>query len=272
MTFGLSPYGLSPFGSGSSSIGVLAAYAITTNGVRVILTAEPTHDDSFDDGDALNPDTWNVTNTANSTSLGILSVVQHDPTTYDLQLLDALGDQFATHVVGSSSLLSAFGLLITAPYSANFLGMVEENDPVRASAVSSYHDRDLRNPPFSTGGLSGALVIGSDADFENEDGPELVRKCVLRRWSTPRGGFKHLGNAYGVGILEKELIPGGNLLQTKAELESQALQEPDVKTCNVTLLLDRSNTLVIQSRIVMASTGAALDFGVTVRNGSLVEI
>jgi hypothetical protein len=270
--FGSSPFGLSSFGAGFVALSVAGAYALSTHTVRVQLTAEPTHADALDDGDALNPATWTVINEATGAVFTVLDVTEHAVDAYDLSLLEALGDQFTEHTVGSEVLLDANGALIVAPYLAEFLGTSEEIDPFGATALEPFRDRDLRNPPFNAGGLSGTLVYSDDNDFENEDGADLTKKLVLRRWSTPPGGFKHLGLSYGVGITEKEPIPGGNLIQLRTQLETQALREPDVESCQVSLSLTRDNSLIIDAVIVLQRSGISVPFRASPSGSQLVEI
>lgn len=251
-------------------IAAVAGYATSTNTVRVILSVEPQHEDSFIPGDALNPTTWSIVD-ARGNVYTPLAVTEVSPETYDVMLLSGLADQFTTHTISSSTLLGSNGLAIPDPLSADFLGCVAENDALRASPINAYRDRDIRNPPFNAGGLSGTPIIGSDNDYENEDGVDLARKCIIRRLGTTIDSFKHL-KGYGLGAKEKELIPGGGLIKYKAEINGQIAQEPDMKTVDTTLMLDRDGVLTISIAATLRSTGASVNVSVVVRDGNLVEI
>lgn len=254
----------------SQPISASAGYATTTNTVRVILSDEPQHEDSFITGDALNPATWLVTDARGNVYTPI-AVTEVSAETFDVMLLNSLADQFTTHTIASSMLLGINGVPIAAPISITFLGCVSENDPLRASPINKYRDRDIRNPTFNAGGLSGTPIIGSDNDYENEDGADLARKCILRRLGTKKDSFKHL-KGYGLGVTEKEPMPGGELLKLKAEINGQVAQEPDLKSVDTVLMIDRNGVLTISIDVVLQSTGASVNVSAVVREGNLVEI
>lgn len=270
--YGIDPYGTSLYGDASPTIAIAAAYAIDTNTIRVILSSEPMHVDSFRAGDALNPATWSIIRNDTGAQFTILGIIGRSESTFDLHVLEALGSRFVSHTVTTTTLLSILGYLINGATAANLLGVVEQHDPLKASALEPYRDRDLRNPPFATGGLSGCLVFAADSDYQSEDRASLVKKCCMRRLGTKPNGFKHLGKDYGVGILEKEPIPGGSLSNLKATIERQLQLEPDVETVKANLLLDRSGVLLIQFNLIIAGNGAELNFGIKVHNQTLVEL
>jgi hypothetical protein len=273
MGYGLSPYGLSSYGSVLGSISVASAWAISTHGVRVNLTSEPQHDDQFDPGDALNVATWTV-EAVGGAPRTVIGASMHDDVSVDLLLLEALGNHLAEHEVTAIGLLGVGAIPATSPVSALFRGVVQTMDPIDAVAVEAFRNRDLANPPFQLGrglGTAGALVIGPDGDYETEAGPPLIRKLLLRRLGTPRGAIRHLPR-YGLGIAVKEPIPGsGRLAEIRAEIESQALEEPDVSAATARLQMDRSGTLFVQLD-ARPKTGAAFTLRMASANGRLVEI
>ncbi len=272
--FGSSSFGLAPFGSSSSTITIIGAWAVSTHNVRVILSSEPKHASLYRGGDALNPTSWSVHRGDTGDAFTVLGVAEVNATAFDLDLLEPLGNHHVTHTVASLVLLSTAGLLITNPHSADFIGLVAQMDPIRALELNRWRDRDLANPPNQSdagNGFSGALVIGSDGDYETDDGVVLIRKLVLRRLSTPRGGFRHLKN-YGLGLALNEPIPGGDIIRLKTDIEREVLLEPDVSEARARLMMDRAGVLIIQLRIRVAGTGASFDMKVQRSNGSLVEL
>lgn len=248
------------------------AWAIATNAVRIQLSAEPMHVSPFDEGDALNPLTWRVTNPTTGVAYTVVGASMYDDETVDLVLLETLGSHLETFRVQSVGLLGAGGG-ITPDLSALFVGTVQTLDPIGAVTLDRFLDRDLANPPLQsdTGGQAGTLKIGTDGDYETESGIELVRKLALRRLSTPRGAFPHLPR-YGVGLVEKEPVGNGNLVALRGEIERQMLQEPDIAEARCGLMMDRSNVLQVQLRLKVARTGAVFDMQVSSANGQLVEI
>lgn len=275
MGYGLSPYGLSPYGGTLSvvTINLVAAWAISTHGVRVLLTSEPTHADQFAVGDALNPETWSVVDVTTGRELTVVAVLMHDSTSVDLTTLEALGDHLDTHVVTAIALLSSTGVIVTAPADAEFAGVVQTMDPVESVSLDDYRDRDLANPPFQiarTTGYAGTLIISDDGDFATESGSALIRKLVLRRLNTPLGSFRWLPN-YGLELREKEPIGSGDLVGLLRRAELQAKQEPDVKNAVVRGSINRAGTLIIQVSIE-ASGGATINMRMGSVAGRLVEI
>lgn len=273
MGYGTSPYGLTAFGGISSTLTVVNAWAISTHAVRVELSGEPAHVDSFDEGDALNPLTWTLNNITAGRPLTIVMAAVNSSTTVDLTTLEALGDHLETHTATAVGLLSLTGVPAVAPLSASFPGVVQTVDPVDTANLD-FRDRDFANPPFQTArglGAAGTLIIGADGDFATESGAALTRKLVLRRMSTPRGAFRHLPN-YGVADLEKEPVgSAGDLVAKLREYEQQAKQEPDVVDAKARGSIDRSGVLIVQ--LAIATTGGAnVNVRMGQRDGRLVEI
>lgn len=275
MGFGDSPYGVTPFGtfSPASTFALAAAWATTTHGVRVTLTAEPRHADQFAVGDALNPRSWSVENLTTGDNLTVASVAMPDGVTADLSLLDPLGDDLETLSVQAVGLLDAGGSPIGSPTSAQFLGLVETVDPVD-SARFDFRDRDLANPitQISRGfGIGGVLVISDDGDFETEAGGKLLRKLVLRRMNTRRAAFRHLPD-YGCATPEKEPIAtGGDLVSYLREVERQARQEPDAIDAKARGSIDRNGVLIVQLAVTMMG-GATISMRIGQRGGQIVEL
>lgn len=274
MGFGDSPYGLGPFGGLSvvSSISVVAAWATSTHGVRVVLSDEPRHSDEFAVGDALNPLTWTLVNDATSTAVTVIAAAMGDDSdTVDLTTLDALGDDLEQHTVTAVGLFSIGGNELADPVSAQFPGVVATKDRVDSVRVN-FRDRDLANPPFQVSrglGHAGTLSIGADGDFATDTGPALTRKLVLRRLNTIRGAFRHLPD-YGVGFLEKEPVSGGgDMLGRMREIERQAEQEPTVANAEAHGSIDRNGILIIRLSYEEIG-GGTVQMRMTQRAGQIV--
>lgn len=264
--FGLGPYGTSGFGGGGSSLSILRAWAISTHGVHVELTAPARAIDAFDIGDALNPITWTVTRLDTGDPLTVIGVAQSEDasaTKFDLTTLEPLGDATISHRVESVELLAADGSLIVAPYNADFPG-VTEGLAVEPNLVRRQRWRDLANPATvdgANGHLVGSIVIGSDGDYDTEEGEAVARKMVMRRITTPRGAFRHLPN-FGVGFLIKEPLPGGgDLSKLSKEVEDQVMAEPDIAAARAEVRILAANVILIRVRAKMAN-GVAFSVGV----------
>lgn len=276
MGFGISAYGLGPYGSVAAvtTITVIEAWAISTHGVRVGLSSEPLHSDTYADGDALNPTSWQIVNADTGHAITVVAAEMFDTTQVDLTTLDALGDHLETHAVTAVGLLSIDGFVVTDPLSATFLGVVQTIDPIESVRSEDFRDRDLAAQPFQSTrgtGAGGALSIAADGDFETESGLSLTRKLVLRRLSTRRGAFRHLPQFGIEGFAEKEPIVSSSDLSTRLrEIEDQALQEPDAQSARATGSLDRSGVAFIQLA-VQCSGGTTVTMRMGAIAGRLVE-
>lgn len=272
MGFGIIPFGTGPFGA-SGTISIAAAWATTTHGVRVTLSDEVAHTDSFAPGDATNPLTWSVTNLTTEDTLTVASATMVDDVTVDLAVLEPLGDDLETLSVVATGLVDVTGVALSSPISATFAGLVETVDPVDAVRVD-FRDRDLANPITQSArgfGIGGTLVIGDDGDFETESGAKLLRKLVIRRMNTPRGAFRHLPD-YGCATLEKEPIAtGGDLVTYLRKVERQAKQEPDAIDARARGSIDRTGVLIVQLVVTM-SGGATVSMRMGQRGGQIVEV
>lgn len=276
MGFGSSPYGTSPYGGvfAVTTITVATAWAISTHGVRVTLTAEPLHVDQFQIGDAQNPLTWSVVNDITGAALTVASATMHDSLSVDLVVLEALGDHLEQHTVTAVGLFSSDGILVTSPASADFPGVVQTMDPTDQRSTNDFRDRDFANPPFQIArgmGAGGTLVIGDDGDFATESGRPLVRKLVVRRLTTRRGAFRHLPE-YGLDLEPKEPISsGGDLQSVLREVEAQAQQEPDVVRAVARGSVDRRGVAIIQLSI-QAKGGVSVNMRMGAVGGRLSEM
>ncbi len=277
--WGTGAYGTGSYGgSGGSAINVVSARAATTHSLIVTLSSAPQNDDPFKSGDVLNPQTWTVQNLTTLTFFTVIAVRCHDtPLEFEVQLLEELDNHLIQHQIKSLTLRSAAGVLVTAPNFADFAGLVEEIDPVAKTDERRFPTRDLANPPTPAesgeGGIGGTLRIDSDGDYATVSGVELVKKLVLRRLFTKRGGFIHLPN-YGESLGIKEPVLGGDVITLKADLERAMKLEPDVDRALATVQTDRRGILTLLLRFTLAGTGQEIKVGVQSdpATGNVVEL
>jgi len=270
--FGTIPFGIGAFGA-SFTFSIAAAYAINTHGIRVQFSDEPAHADAFAVGDATNPLTWAVSNLTTGSPMTIAVVAVVDETTFDLTLLETLGDDLETFQVVATGLVDVIGSQLPTPLQATLSGLTDTVDPVDVARVD-FRDRDLANPIAQSSrglGVGGTLVIGDDGDFEVESGGRLLKKLVLRRLNTVKSSFRHLPG-YGCATLEKEPIAtGGDLVSYLADVERQAKQEPDALEARAQGSIDRNGILIVQLSVTM-SGGATVSMRMGNRGGQIVEV
>lgn len=247
--WGVSAWGTSPFGSGSLSI--VSAVAIDTRTVRVILSAPPLAVSPIGIGDALNPETWQIVRNDTGFSFTLLEVEAFDPPyAFDIFTLEDIGSFFVQHTVSSTTLREPSDSLIVTPTSANFQGV-----SVAINPQAPYATRDLQNvQPKTVAAVGGTLSIGSNGDYKNVQGDELVKKLLFRRLSSSKGAYYHLPN-YGLGQEPKDLIPSATLPRLQTEIERQALLEPEVDSVAVSLTLRKEGALIVSLKAKLHPSG-----------------
>lgn len=273
MTFGTAGWGTSSWGGGSGAISIARAWATSTRTILVETSSAARAADPFDDGDALNPTTWVVTRLDAMTNLTPIFVQPAGGwTMFAVTVMEELGSAAVQHRIGSTTLLSATGALVTAPYQATFQGVTAATDAVQG-VTRRPRVRDLRNP-FRGEGRTGDVVsaiLTAGGDYQTEVDAAVVRKGLVRRLTTPRGAIRHLPN-YGIGFQPKALIPmGGAREALRVEIETQAKQEPGVKAARADVSIYSGGVALIRVRARMV----AAQLEVSVRrnsDGNLLEI
>lgn len=269
MPWGTGPWGLTSWGSAPSALSFANALANSTNTILVTLSAEPKHTSGFDTGDALNPLTWQVVrlDTTPPTAFTVLAAREFDPPfQFEILVLEPLGDVRVKHRVSSIDLQAPSGIIITAPSSFDFDGLVDVDlsTPAARTATRRHTTRDLANPPApSVAGaesIGGTLKITASGEYELEEGTPLLRKLIMRRLTTQPGEFFHLPD-YGIGLIVKEPIMARNMFDLKRSIEEQVKLEPEVADAEATLRLSRDGVLTVQLR-VQTRSGQDLNLGV----------
>jgi len=262
MSYGFESYGLDAYGSNAAaSVGpltFLGAVAISTNIVQVTLSKPPQALSSQLAGDALNPATWSVIR--NDTGVGF-TVVEITPTTSDqvwnVRVLEPLASSNVAHTIAASGLLAADGGLSGSPTSAEFQGMLSTKTatPDALAADRDFSIVDLANPQasLSSGATGGVYTIGQDGDYDLDGGTDFVRKLILRRLMTVRGGYRFLPN-FGLGIQVKQPLPAADVISFQKEIETQVKLEPEVDKVRVLVTQDR-NALTVLVQANLRATG-----------------
>lgn len=270
--WGSGPWGVMPWGGGAGAtpaFDVAQAFATGDRMLRVVLSAEPRHVASTKPGDALNPRTWAITAASPARTLTVLSVAEQDSLTYDLFTLEPFDRHPGLMAVAYGALRSGVGGA-PATTSASFAGCVREDlaTPQRQATTRGFGGNDLANRPAPSShgipGAGGTLEIAG-GDYRNVDGPELVRKLMIRRLMTTPGDFFHLP-AYGVGLRVKEPLPTSDLVKLKGLIERQMRLEPEVEAVTASLQIDAANNvLTVRLKARLHKTGQQVDVSVPVR-------
>lgn len=255
MPYGSSAWGTSPFGSWVP-LAIVSCKATSTNTIEVTLTAEPLNESPITLGDALNPSSWQCYTDTNSFT--ILAVRKVSNLVYELRTLQKLKNRTITHTVRTYTLRDPIGIYVTAPYSANCLGVVAvlSND-----YTMSY---DLHSDPIGADGFGGTLRVGPSGSYDRVYGSEMLKKLIIRRLITHPGSYFHIPReGYGTDLGIKQTINASKLPELQQLITRNVLLEPNVTDVKVSLKLQKDGILVIGIK-------ASADFGpvdVSIRAG-----
>ena len=261
----MSGSGAAPFGSlwntltASSTLWLTDVEAFSERTLHVTFSAAPQDVSPILAGDVRNPASWRVINEETGQDLNVLAVVKVDSVTYALYCLKKFGPYAAQHRV-YAEVLDTLGFVITDPRELPFAGCVKATP--QETAVGTI---DIANPYFSGEQVGGTLIVGSDGDYDNDAGIELLRKLIYRRLTTMPGGFTYLGTSYGLGLKVKEPLLVGDLEALQAQIERQVAQEPEVSAVSARLVLrPGDNVLFIQLSVTLRKTNQQVPLSIPI--------
>lgn len=268
--WGLEPWGLGPWGLGLTPLSIGYAYAAGDRFVRLKLTTAPLESASTVPGSVFNPKTWAIQTPGTGRVLTVLSVAKVDALTYDILTLEQFDDHYVTMAVGSSTLKDSTGApagLLTFGYKG--VRLEKTSTPQKRVTSRGFALKDLANPPTPNSPVGGTLEITSNGDYKSVEGPQLLRKLILRRLSSKPGDFFHLPE-YGIGLREKEPLPVNDLILLKKQIEMQIALEPDVEAAKVRLAYDyAASSLLVGMQVKMAKTGQQIEYALPIPTGAV---
>jgi hypothetical protein len=224
----------------------------------VTLSRPPQKISPFREGDVQRGITWEVLRGSDGKRLWALgATVYQNPTVWDVVLLENLDPYPASYTIGSTTLKSAGGILVTQPQVLTFTGCEAVHPPISPTKPGT-GVLDLENTTLLGNGRG--ITTGTGATYTTHDGIASLQKRVLRRLTTRPGEFKHLGLGYGVGLREKEPVPIRDLNELTRAIRDQVTQEPDVRDASVKLELSADNVLAIVITVYGAFGAAELPY------------
>ena len=239
--FGLVAVGSAAFDFGGIAEAVVPATALYSGLIRVELgviagTTDPT--------------SWHVEPVGGGTEITVVKVVQVG-TAWDLYLAAAMVP----------------GVLYGADLECELIGFAIWQDPAprllpRTWDVANPHlirDAGVVDPP-----PVGQFQINDRGDIAVETRVQGVRKRILRRIITARGGFFHLPE-YGVAQPVKSLQRPADLIALASELQRQIEREPEVVRAQVLVTTDPVTPSLV-SITVRAQTTLGLDVEASTTN------
>lgn len=157
------------------------------------------------------------------------------PAAYDLSFFEIYSADLGSMLSGTARVFATHAYL--------------EPPKVDAGKVS----RDFANPQGAkAAAVLGTFVIADDGDYATDQGPESLKKRVLRRLMTRKGAFAHLPN-YGVGVPDevKKLGTQAVLSRLRVDAEQQILEEPDVDQVRVGIFADSETPGLYRLRVAV---------------------
>lgn len=263
MTYGVTTlYGGPTFGGLAGAISIASAWATSTRSIQVNTDSAAAAVDSFNAGDALNPATWLVMRLDASVDLTPI-FVRHlgGGTAFEVTTLEEMGSAMVTHQIGSTTLRSAPGALITSPYAAQFPGVTTSLDRVDLARRRPMI-RDFANP-YRGNDLTGDVVSAiqtAGGNYAGEVDAAVTRKVIIRCITTERGSIRHLPG-FGIGLRSKQLLPAGGDRETlRTEIEAQVKRLRGV--VKVRAAVDVFSRGVVRVQVLARLTGAQLTVAV----------
>lgn len=132
-------------------------------------------------------------------------------------------------IVASPLIEGAFGNAIDAP--PNDRGSAPGDMPIQsripARPMVTTEGVDIAFDPFQ-----GVFLLDTRGDYTTQDEDAALKKRILRRLSSRKGGFFHLAD-YGLGIKLKHLLKTTQRAKLRNEIIRQIKQEEDVESVSV---------------------------------------
>jgi len=242
--WGLSPWGLGMWGLGTlTALSIESCRAASLRSVRVVLSMPPLAGSTIVEGDALNPNTWYIQDLQTSEFLTVTCVAQISSTEFEVFTIERVPSYPYELRIGSSTLVTASGVLISSPSSCDAPGLAYTPPHVEVTQLL-----DLKNPQFPLNDQpGGTLRVDASGDYEVHTGIDVLRKLVIRRLTTMPGAFFHMPD-YGIGLRVKEPLVTPDLVKLRTEIRQQLLKEPEFDAVDVGLSLSADGVLHITVR------------------------
>ena len=223
--------------------------------VRVVFNAEPKHKSSAAFDDALNGANYQVTVIAGQGQppqcVGVQPVVTFFPAygvfntgevAVDVQTDRPLVVGLRYQIQVSAALVAADTWHIQPPYTWEFNG--ESRPIVTLQQRGKMGLVDLASDP-----IGGGIIVDASGDWAADNGDTVgTRKRCFRRVLTRKGGFAHLGKAYGLNYSIKTPATTNKLAGLRSDVQAQLGQEPDVDSVATQVSMDARGFLTIGFR------------------------
>ena len=224
--------------------------------VRVVFNSEPKHKSSAAFDDALNGSNYQVSVISGQgqppQSVGVqpnvvpfpaFGVFNAGEVAVDVQTDRPLVVGLRYQVQVSAALLAADTRHIQPPFTWEFNG--EARPIVTLQQRGKMGLVDLASDP-----VFGGIIVSAEGDWAADNGDTVgTRKRCFRRVLTRKGGFAHLGKAYGLNYSIKTPATTNKLAGLRSDVQAQLGQEPDVDSVATRVSMDARGWLTIGMRV-----------------------
>lgn len=243
MSWGVGEWGVSPWGGSASGFDLVAAWATSALTVRVRFSRRVATGSTIDGEPAgvWRPETYSLA--VSSTSLvtpaepvpSVMGAALVLPTEVDLRLDRPLGPTSVLYLltVNPDVVRSEAGARL-AIHTSVFAGVTtRDTSPVAARTDADPQLVDI-GYSFTPGANPVGLLIGQDGDLALAESADTIRKRVVRRLVTVKGGFAWLRD-YGLAPKTSGLARRSALYDLRLDAQAQLEQEPFVSSASVQL-------------------------------------
>ena len=189
----------------------------------------------------------------------VLSVDKISDTIWTFTIFEPMQDWHTAHTVAFVGLLDAASKPMDPGFtSLTFLGLQDAASlapPSQTQTPTDIHNASVFNSPGAK--VPGTLAIGPTGDYEEDSGISLIKKLIIRRLLTPKGGFFHLPD-YGLGFAVKEPINPTRLVELKTDIERQCKLEPEIGSVSAGISVGSDGVTIVT---IAGTTRSGQPFG-----------
>lgn len=238
MSWGLESWGYTDWGT-DPDLFLESAVALNTHAVVVTFSRPARCSSQVAIGDALNPATWTASRVSTGEAYTPVLVQRISDRRVVVTFREALASWHYYHRIGSTTLQADTRVLISAPYSVDFRGVLATTELNEPSGPFDLLTTDV---------VAGGLRTTEAGGYARVYGVELIKKMIFRRLTTMPGGFFHIPESeFGVDLKIKGVLKTSNLASLRRKIVDEIGREPGVLESAVSLTL-RSGVLSIHIR------------------------
>lgn len=88
------------------------------------------------------------------------------------------------------------------------------------------------------------IAADASGDWASQSGPDQVKKKILRRLTTRKGGFYHAPN-FGIDLPVKKILTRSRILRAQKDIRREIVKEPGIVNAQATITIDSSGNAFV---------------------------